>query len=95
MRITVATGLSGIALAAALATSAQAQDNAEAADPTQNADEQEAGQPADNILIVTAQKREERLIDVPIAITALSSAELDQHKIEGGAELLRAVPNSA
>tara|TARA_B100000678_G_scaffold105702_2_gene88594 strand:- start:627 stop:3638 length:3012 start_codon:yes stop_codon:yes gene_type:complete len=93
MRITVATGLSGIALAAALATSAQAQDNAEAADPTQNADEQEAGQPADNILIVTAQKREERLIDVPIAITALSSAELDQHKIEGGAELLRAVPN--
>ncbi|UNU42763.1 TonB-dependent receptor [Sphingopyxis sp. YF1] len=44
-------------------------------------------------IVVTAQKREERITDVPIAMTALSGAALDDRKIEGGAELLRAVPN--
>ena len=44
-------------------------------------------------IIVTAQKREEKLLDVPIAITAISADALDNQKIEGGSELLRAVPN--
>ncbi len=44
-------------------------------------------------IIVTAQKREERITDVPIAITALSGSALNDRKIEGGSELLRAVPN--
>lgn len=44
-------------------------------------------------IVVTAQRREEKMIDVPIAMTALSNAALDDRKIEGGAELLRAVPN--
>ncbi|MGH6615051.1 TonB-dependent receptor domain-containing protein [Sphingomonas sp.] len=44
-------------------------------------------------IIVTAQKREERIQDVPIAMTALSAGALDDRKIEGGSELLRAVPN--
>lgn len=44
-------------------------------------------------IIVTAQKREERLLDVPIAMTALSAEALDAFKIEGGSELLRAIPN--
>ncbi|MCH8686512.1 TonB-dependent receptor domain-containing protein [Pedomonas mirosovicensis] len=44
-------------------------------------------------IIVTAQKREERISDVPIAITALTAEGLDDRKIEGGSELLRAIPN--
>ena len=44
-------------------------------------------------IIVTAQKREEKLLDVPIAITAISAEALSNQKIEGGSELLRAVPN--
>ncbi|QNQ11807.1 TonB-dependent receptor [Sphingomonas alpina] len=44
-------------------------------------------------IIVTAQKREESLKDVPIAISAFSKQSLDDHKIESGSELLRAVPN--
>ncbi|EJL37199.1 outer membrane cobalamin receptor protein [Caulobacter sp. AP07] len=44
-------------------------------------------------VIVTAQKREESIQDVPIAVTALSSENLDTLKIEGGSELVRAVPN--
>lgn len=48
---------------------------------------------ADREIIVTAQKREEKITDVPIAMTALSSEALDDRKIEGGSELLRAIPN--
>ncbi|WP_235302841.1 TonB-dependent receptor domain-containing protein [Sphingopyxis sp. MWB1] len=44
-------------------------------------------------IVVTAQKREERLIDVPIAISAFSPEALDEKKVEGGAELVRTVPN--
>ncbi|WOK37533.1 TonB-dependent receptor [Sphingomonas sp. C3-2] len=44
-------------------------------------------------IIVTAQKREERIQDVPIAISAFSAQELNDMKIEGGSELLRSVPN--
>ncbi|MGL3822666.1 TonB-dependent receptor domain-containing protein [Sphingopyxis sp. R3-92] len=49
--------------------------------------------PSDSEIVVTAQKKEEKIGDVPIAMTALSSAALDDRKIEGGSELLRAVPN--
>jgi outer membrane receptor protein involved in Fe transport len=44
-------------------------------------------------IIVTAQKREEKINDVPIAISAFTPKALDDKKIEGGAELVRAVPN--
>lgn len=44
-------------------------------------------------IIVTGQKKEERLLDVPIAISAFSAEDLDHRKIEGGSELLRAIPN--
>ncbi len=44
-------------------------------------------------IIVTAQKREQSIQDVPIAVTALSAENLDAMKIEGGSELVRAVPN--
>ncbi len=44
-------------------------------------------------IIVTGQKKEERIQDVPIAISAFSSEDLNNQKIEGGFDLLRAVPN--
>ena len=44
-------------------------------------------------IVVTAQKREEKISDVPIAMTAFTPKALDDHKIESGAELVRAVPN--
>ncbi len=44
-------------------------------------------------LIVTAQKKEESIQDVPIAVSAFSAQALDERKIEGGPELLRAIPN--
>ncbi|HYG27996.1 MAG TPA: TonB-dependent receptor, partial [Caulobacteraceae bacterium] len=44
-------------------------------------------------LIVTAQKKEEQIQDVPIAISAFTQRSLDAQKIEGGFDLLKAIPN--
>jgi iron complex outermembrane receptor protein len=44
-------------------------------------------------IIVTGQKRAERIQDVPIAISAFSMKDLDDQKIEGGFDLLKGVPN--
>ena len=44
-------------------------------------------------LIVTAQKKEEAIQDVPIAISAFTQKSLDAQKIEGGFDLLKAIPN--
>lgn len=46
-------------------------------------------------VIVTAQKRTESLVDVPISISALSGRALDQSTAEGVAEALRSVPGVA
>ncbi len=46
-------------------------------------------------IIVTAQKREQSVQDVPIAVSALSAEALESRQMEGGSELLRAVPNVA
>lgn len=43
-------------------------------------------------VIVTAQKRRERLQDVPISITALNGADLDRSTVEGVTDALRRVP---
>jgi iron complex outermembrane receptor protein len=56
---------------------------------------QQAPKGADQVqeVVVTAQHRPEREQSVPIAITALSAQALEEKKIEGGPDLLRAVPN--
>ncbi len=46
-------------------------------------------------VIVTAQKREERLQDVPIAISVLNGRDLDAAPIEGLTEALSRVPGVA
>lgn len=44
-------------------------------------------------LVVTAQKKEEALQDVPIAVSAFDQGALEKAKIDGGANLVLAVPN--
>ncbi|MCH8488372.1 MAG: TonB-dependent receptor [Oceanicaulis sp.] len=48
-----------------------------------------------DVITVTAQKREENIQDVPIAVSAFSTDDLNMRGIEGGSELLRAIPNVA
>ncbi|MBC7667696.1 MAG: TonB-dependent receptor [Gemmatimonadaceae bacterium] len=44
-------------------------------------------------LVVTAQKKEEALQDVPIAVSAFSQDSLEAQKIDGGPNLQQAIPN--
>jgi outer membrane receptor protein involved in Fe transport len=46
-------------------------------------------------IIVTAQRREEALQAVPIAVSAFSAKALELKKIEGGASLQQSIPNSS
>ncbi|QUM73674.1 TonB-dependent receptor domain-containing protein [Sphingopyxis granuli] len=46
-----------------------------------------------NEIVVTAQKRVESAQKVPIAISVLSQKNLEEQKIESGADIMRAVPN--
>src|SRR3546814_9925819 len=57
----------------------------------QRADTSGARSPTE--IVVTAQKRVERIQDVPIAISAFSGEALAAQKVEGGFDLMKAVPN--
>lgn len=77
-------------LALAIATPALAQgtpaaDAAPAAEPVAT--------PAAGDIVVTAQKRSERLVSVPIAVTAVSNATLNNLQVNDTASLTRAVPS--
>jgi outer membrane receptor protein involved in Fe transport len=76
-----------IIAATAASTAGNGQAAASAAAPTDN---QVSPYPD---IIVTAQKKSESIQKVPLAVSAFTSKTLDEYKIEGGAELLRAVPN--
>ncbi len=76
-----------MAVAAALAgTAAQAQSGS----PTQAASAQEGGLEE---VIVTAQRREESLMSVPIAITAIGSEAIEKQNIGSVEEVLAQIPN--
>ena len=83
---------SSIALAAALATPAVAQDDQEGAAATGTVDaQQEAGR--NNEIIVTAEFREARLQDTPIAITAVNAAMLEQRGQTNISQVAAQAPN--
>ena len=62
--------------------------SAETAAPS--TDPTDAGSSAD--IVVTAQRREERLVDVPISITALSSKRLEQAGVTNAQQLSQVTP---
>lgn len=60
--------------------------------PGSSRDNAEPNQLALEEIIVTAQKREEKLQDVPISISVLSGQDLDKSTVDGATEALRRVP---
>ena len=77
--------LAGCAGIAAFAAPAYAQDAA--AEPAG------ASKADDGQIIVTARRREERLIDVPLSVTALSGESLTQQGIQDLTQIAQQVPN--
>jgi iron complex outermembrane receptor protein len=54
-----------------------------------------SAQPTLEETLVTARRREERLIDTPIAVTAISSLEISRRNLKDLADIARLVPNMA
>ncbi|MDO9338693.1 MAG: TonB-dependent receptor [Caulobacter sp.] len=77
LRSALALGVSTVALLAAQPTLAQDKE------PTTTVGE----------LVVTTQRREEALQDVPVAVSAFNEDSLKEQRIETGQDLLRAIPN--
>lgn len=80
--------------AMAFAASAQAQTAAQTPTVAQNgtaSGQQAQDESAD--IVVTAQKRQERVLDVPISVSVVNPAQLDRQNIQSINELQRAVPS--
>jgi len=83
--------LSGCAAIATLAAPAAAQDVVDGA--AGNAGEAVADETHGNAIIVTARRREERLQDVPLSITAVSGEALEQRGVLEITQVAEQVPN--
>ncbi len=77
-------GVSALVMAAAAMGSARAQQAAAGASAKTGGLQE---------IVVTAQRKKEALQSVPIAVSAFSGAALQAQKIEGGPDLLKAIPN--
>ncbi|MEM6907839.1 MAG: TonB-dependent receptor [Pseudomonadota bacterium] len=82
--------LAGVAGLAVLASPAVAQETPDAQSAAEIADE-EAND--GNVIVVTARRREERLIDVPISVTALAGETLEKQGIQDLTQIGQQVPN--
>ena len=94
--LAVVTGQSGVLIIRPARATSQAAPAPDAGARPINAPEGGEARPAQdfsNDIIVTAQKREESIQTVPVAVSAFTNKSLDEYKIEGGSELMRAVPN--
>ncbi|WP_109807317.1 TonB-dependent receptor [Sphingosinithalassobacter portus] len=88
-------------VAAALASQpalAQSQDGATASTATNGQDQDSAANQSDEqsgmgVIVVTAQRREESLQDVPIAVSAFSGETLAERGITNTLELAQSIPN--
>lgn len=82
------------ALAAVLAAASLAAPTVAAAQGERASEAQAAsGSGSDAHIVVTAQKREQRLVDVPLAVTVISDADLSHRLLHGVSDLADAVPS--
>ncbi|MDJ0642578.1 MAG: TonB-dependent receptor [Erythrobacter sp.] len=82
--------LAGCASLAAIASPAVAQD---APGNGTMGDGEVAEEDTGNLIIVTARRRDERLIDVPLSVSAISGDTLEQQGVQSLTEVAQQVPN--
>ena len=94
MRVTIArvAWLGTVAAAALSTTPAAAQDTSEAASPNQETQDV-AAQASDQQIVVTARRRNEILLDVPVAVTAYSGEQLDRQGALDITDIADTTPN--
>jgi iron complex outermembrane receptor protein len=80
--------LAGCGALALAATPAVAQETAGAED-SQTAESGQSG----GLIVVTARRREERLIDVPLSVTAVTGEQLEQRGVQEITQVAQEVPN--
>jgi iron complex outermembrane receptor protein len=80
--------IAGVILGCLASTSAMAQVAAAPADPAVAPAEENTGE-----IVVTAQKRSERLVQVPVAVTAVTGDALANQQINDTNSLVRAIPS--
>jgi iron complex outermembrane receptor protein len=78
-------------IAPAWAQSAQPAGSNQQAGSAQSTDSQQQPDVAD--IVVTAQKRKERILDVPVSVNAVSSDQLDRQRVYSLGDLSRSVPS--
>ena len=84
--------LAGCAGIATYAAPALAQDSAEDV-AAQAADAAAAEEAGDNVIYVTARRREEKLLDVPLSVTAISGEALAKQGVQDIVAVAQQVPN--
>ncbi len=93
MRLFASGSIAGILVALSAPAMAQGVGQAQAAVPDQQSGAAADATPlADNDIIVTAQRRGERLQDVPIAVTAIGAQQLAAQRITSTADLTQVTP---
>ena len=80
------------AATAAFPAAAYAQAASASADAAANAASEEAQRVAPDDIVVSARKRSERLLDVPVAATGVSQLEIRQYNIVSVADIKLAAP---
>lgn len=87
------TGYSLFALSATVPVTTMAQDAQTTAETQQQAPAAPAADDAIAEVVVTAQKREEKLQEVPLAVSVVGAAQLQQQNIQNVQDLVRATPS--
>ncbi|MDG5750104.1 TonB-dependent receptor [Qipengyuania sp. XHP0211] len=86
-RLSMCALLAGVATATLIATPAVAQD----IDDEVTLDDDQGA--IDNVIVVTARRRAERITDVPLAVTAISGKELEKRGTQDLTQIAQEVPN--
>jgi iron complex outermembrane receptor protein len=93
MKLNQSTALSQVLLAAAAITAASSNPAWAQAAPAQPAAAEDTAANSDAEIVVTAQKRAERVQDIPLAVQVLSGAALESQGVRDFSDLTKATPS--
>ncbi|MEO0419405.1 MAG: TonB-dependent receptor [Pseudomonadota bacterium] len=85
--------VSSLALAAAVPVHAQVATDETSVETAAQLDTQDDTESDDGVIVVTAQRREQSLLEVPVSITAISSQDIQNYQIDSVEDYAAIAPN--